>query len=83
MRHHLADRKDQVEAAFNQQSVDLNRPIEVQMALGEFAHVLRRHGTQRYHIVEPVMILEEFERHVAEHFADLRFGHRRMGAERR
>ena len=83
VRDHLAQRKDQVETAIHQQPVHLRGPGEVELSFGLFADERGRHFAQRHQSVAPVVDVEQRARHVAEHRFELRFGHRRVCAERR
>src|ERR1017187_7469303 len=83
MRHYLADRKNQVESAFHNESIHLCWPRKVELAFGLRVDELRRNLAQRDNIGAPAVYAEKIARHVTEHGFDLRGLHRCMRSDSR
>ena len=78
---HLADRQDQVVAAFGNHAVHLRGPREIQLTFRLLADEFGRHLAQRDQSAAPVMDAEQALRHIAEHGPDLAVGHGDVGPE--
>ena len=83
VRHHLADRQNQIEAAPRDELVHLRRPGVVQLALGLLLNERGRQLAQCLDFGAPVVCAEQIPRHVAEHMRNLVGPHGRMRAKGR
>src|SRR5712692_158344 len=71
MGNNLSDGEHQIESAFDQHPVDLNRPGIVELAFRLFVHILGRHFPQCDSILSPVVCVKQIERYAAKHLGDL------------
>ncbi len=83
MRHHLANRQNQIVPPIPQQLIHLRRPRVVQLPLAHLAHELPRNLTQRHNVIAPVVHPKKLPRRLPKHRRNLRIGHRRMRPQRR
>src|SRR5215510_10358436 len=83
MWNHLPDRQNQVEIAFDQHAVNLNRPGVVELTFRLRVHIVRGHLPQCDGILSPVMCVEQIEWYTAEHSVNLGRRHRSVCSYRR
>ena len=88
VRHHLADRDDQVErravaGSLHQQAVHLRRPRKIQLPLRLLPDHAPWHLAQRHNVLAPAMRPEQPRRHPAEHSPERFRVHRRVRTQRR
>ena len=81
VRHHLADRKNEVVTAFPDQLVELGRPGLFTYARAHMAHEFRFEGAHRHHVVTPVVHAKQVFRYTRIHLTDLLRSHGHMGAQ--